>query len=57
MTVDDPKLLEGVLHENDLFLDHERQITLIDASNIISMEILLEIAETPTTLRAPNQPT
>ena len=47
VTVDDLKLLEGVLHENDLLLDHVRQTTLTGAGIVISISIPLEISEKP----------
>ncbi|VDP52995.1 unnamed protein product [Schistosoma margrebowiei] len=48
MTVDAPKLLEGVIHENDQFIDHGRLLNLVGADIIISMKNP-EITENPST--------
>lgn len=46
----------GVLHENDISLDLERQLTLITAGTIISMENP-EIAGNPEVYLSPKHPT
>ncbi|VDO84562.1 unnamed protein product [Schistosoma curassoni] len=48
MTVDAPKLLEGIIHENDQSIDHGRLLTLVGADIIISMKNL-ELAENAST--------
>lgn len=55
MTVGTPKLLGGVLYENNLSLDHERQVSLVGAEIIINTEIL-EIEENPEVSGSPNRP-
>lgn len=56
MTVDVPKLPEEILHDNDLFIDHERQITLIGAGTLISMVNILQTAENIVVSQSLNRP-